>query len=76
MQGGHLRPGRGPDVLQPNWSPATRLIMGAAGGALAVYGMRHRNLLGAGASAIGAALIARGISNKEISRLIKLERAA
>ncbi len=76
LQGGYLRSGRRLDVLQPNWSPATRFIMGAAGGALAVYGLTHRNLLGAGASAIGAGLIARGISNREMTRLFRLARAA
>lgn len=75
LQGGRRRTATGEDG-RANWSPAGRFVMGAAGGALAVYGLTHRNVLGAGASAVGAALLTRGISNREFSRLIRLTRAA
>lgn len=76
LQGGRRRTGSRPDILQAAWSPATRLIAGAAGGALAAYGLTHRGAWGAGATAMGAALLTRGISNKEMTRLFKTERAA
>jgi hypothetical protein len=74
LQGRTRRTGPRPDVLQANWSPATRLIMGTVGGALAVYGITHRNVLGAGAGAVGAGLLARGITNQKMAYLPRLER--
>ena len=75
LQGGRRRSANGENG-RANWSPAGRFVMGATGGALAVYGLTHRNVLGAGASAVGAALLTRGISNRELTRLIGLARAA
>ena len=34
LQGGALRPGRQFGLMQTNWSPTTRLLVGSAGGAL------------------------------------------
>jgi len=76
LHGGYRRSGQRLDVLQAKWSPATRLVMGAAGLALTLYGMKHRNLLGLGASAVGAGLMARGLSNRELTHPLRLERAA
>jgi VIT1/CCC1 family predicted Fe2+/Mn2+ transporter len=38
--------GQLPDIMQANWSPATRFIAGTAGGALALYGARQLNIVG------------------------------
>lgn len=70
LQGGIARPGEQFEFLQANWAPAARLLAGAAGGALAFYGAKRGNLLGAAASILGVGLFARGLTNTEIKRLI------
>src|SRR5215207_10311785 len=45
LQGGERRSGDRFDLMQENWSPTTRLLAGAAGGALAVYGLSRRDPL-------------------------------
>lgn len=46
------------------WTPASRLVAGAIGGALSYYGMRRRGLLGAAMTATGMGMITRGASNR------------
>jgi hypothetical protein len=48
-----------------NWSPAARLLAGAAGSALAVYG----STLGAGLGAAGLLLTTRAITNADFTHL-------
>lgn len=62
--------GETPDIMQASWSPATRFIAGAAGGTLALYGLRRLNAFGAGVSVLGTAVLARALSNMEFKRLI------
>jgi uncharacterized membrane protein len=50
--------------------PAARLLVGAAGGALALAGGRRRDALGAGLSVAGLALISRSATNIELRRLL------
>ena len=45
LQGGRERPGYRFELLQQNWSPTARLLAGAAGASLAVYGGTRRNAL-------------------------------
>jgi len=47
LQGGRKRLGARIGPLKTNWSPTTRLIATAAGGALTLYGVKRRGLLGA-----------------------------
>ena len=70
LQGGKPRRGDVPDLLQSNWSPATRAIVGSLGSALAAYGSRQRNLAGALASVAGAGFLLRAATNLESRRLI------
>ncbi|MDQ3814894.1 MAG: SRPBCC family protein [Armatimonadota bacterium] len=70
LQGGSPRPGARPDLLQNNWSPATRLIVSATGGMLAFYGARRRGIFGTAAGAAGLGMMARGLTNMEMKRLI------
>jgi uncharacterized membrane protein len=56
--------------LQANWSPTARVIAGATGGALAVYGARHFGLLGLATGAAGIGLLTRAITNMEPSRIL------
>lgn len=70
LQGGFQpRPGMEPDLMQENWSPTTRVLAGAAGGALTLYGMGRRDALGTALSALGLGVFARGMTNLEMERL-------
>ena len=61
--------GQIPDILQSNWSPATRFIAGTAGGALVVAGARLLSFPGAALAALGAAIATRALTNMEFKRL-------
>lgn len=58
------------DIMQENWSPATRVFMAVGGGALALYGLTRRGLIGTAAGLTGLGLAARGVTNIELKRLI------
>src|SRR5690606_35609887 len=58
------------DVMQENWSPATRVVAGTAGAGALAYGLAKRDALGAGIGLIGAALAARSATNLRFDRLI------
>lgn len=66
------RTGERPDVMQSNWSPATRLFAGAAAGASLAWGVRRRDALGAALSVFGTGLLARALANMEFKRLFGL----
>lgn len=70
LQGGRAR--RQPprfELLQENWSPAARLLAGAAGGLLLLLGARRRGLGGAIEATAGSLLIARSTTNAPLRRL-------
>jgi uncharacterized membrane protein len=69
LQGGRPRPPRRIDVLQENWSPATRLLITGAGGALALAGLKRGGALGTLAVATGVLSIVRSVSNIPARRL-------
>jgi len=69
LQGGSERTGGRFALLQENWSPTARLLAGAAGASLAVYGGTRRNALGAGLAGAGLLLMTRGITNTELTEL-------
>jgi BON domain-containing protein len=71
LQGGRERQGSRFELFQENWSPTARLLAGAAGASLAVYGGTRRNALGAGLGAAGLLLMTRGITNANVSHLIE-----
>ena len=58
------------DVMQTYWSPTTRLLMGATGGTLAVYGANRRDVGGTAISLLGLTLLARALTNVELRRLL------
>jgi osmotically-inducible protein OsmY len=70
LQGGRPRPGDRFELMQENWSPTARLLVGGAGGALAAYGLSRRDSLGIGLGVIGLGLLARGATNIEMTRLV------
>lgn len=69
LQGGREHPGSRFEFFQENWSPTARLLAGAAGASLAVYGGTRRNALGAGLGAAGLLLTTRAITNTDFSHL-------
>jgi len=70
LQGGRPTPGERSAFLQTNWSPAARLVGGAAGAALIAYGLRRRGPLRVPLAAAGALLSARAATNLEVQRLL------
>lgn len=70
LQGEGRRPGEALDVMQENWAPATRLLASLTGGALALYGLRHRGVTGAALSTLGLGLLTRGLTNMQTRRLV------
>jgi uncharacterized membrane protein len=69
LQGGSTPPGLQPDILQREWAPATRLLTGTTGMALAGYGASRRDVPGVLLAAAGVGLIARAATNVEARRL-------
>jgi len=76
LQGGRARPGARFELMQSNWSPATRLLTTLTGGALMVACMRRRDALGVAAGTLGfglgLGLMMRGLTNLEARRMIGL----
>jgi uncharacterized membrane protein len=64
------RSGRQLDIMQMNWSPTTRLFVGAAGGAMAAYGASRRNASSSVIGLAGLTLLARAITNIELKRML------
>ncbi len=71
LQGGRERDERW-ELMQNNWAPAWRLIAGAAGTGLALWGARARDhrVTGTALGLLGLGLLARGITNRETTWLI------
>jgi hypothetical protein len=61
------------DEQSDTWSPSTRTLAGAAGGALVVYGLARRDVVGTALGAIGAGLAARSLTNTELAKLAHVE---
>jgi hypothetical protein len=72
LQGGRERRGSRFEFFQESWSPAARLVAGAAGASLAAYGGVRRDALGAGLGTAGLLLLTRGITNTGFKHLAGL----
>lgn len=70
LQGGRTREGGRFEFFQENWSPAARLVAGAAGASLAAWGGARRDAVGAGLGAAGLLLLTRGITNTGFKHLV------
>jgi len=72
------RTGRRMEFMQTHWSPAARLLGGATGAGLALYGRTRTGALGTVIGGAGAALLARALFNVELTRLFDIggERGA
>jgi CBS domain-containing protein len=77
LQGGPARRPRGDvsELMQSNWSPATRFLTGAAGSVVAMYGARQRTAVGAGLTALGLGFLLRGLLNRRFSDLLGIEES-
>ena len=62
----------GAEGTRENWPPATRLVVGALGGLVALQGSRSRGLQGQMLSLVGVSLLARAASNVPARRLVAL----
>ena len=58
--------------MQTNWSPAIRLLSILGGSAAALYGFRRRDAGGVATALIGTGLIARGATNTDLRRLLRM----
>jgi CBS domain-containing protein/osmotically-inducible protein OsmY len=66
LQGGKQRTGQQFELMQSNWSPATRFLAGAVGGGLMIYGIRARGPVAKATATVAAGLLTRAIANKEV----------
>jgi uncharacterized membrane protein len=69
LQGGTYREPRFA-LLQTNWSPTARLLAGVTGGMLTYWGAQRRDLPGIVLGGVGLSMLARGLTNMEIERLV------
>jgi uncharacterized membrane protein len=70
LQGGTPHRGETPELMQSNWSPAVRFLVGIGGGALTLYGARRKDIF---SSAVGLGLVTRSLTNMEMEDLIGLD---
>jgi len=70
LQGGTRHPSPRPELLQENWAPGIRLLMGTAGAGLIGLGAARRDLPGFGIAGFGALLLARSAANLPVRRLV------
>jgi uncharacterized membrane protein len=73
LQGGGPATGERPGLLQERWSPTARLLVGAAGSGLAVYGAKRGDRLGAALGSLGLGLLLRGLTDVDLGTLVGLE---
>lgn len=73
LQGVARAPRQRLDVLQENWAPATRLLMGLLGGAMAIRGMRQDGPIGGALTLAGLGVVSRSLTNKDLRRLLGVD---
>jgi hypothetical protein len=67
LQGGIRRTGPQPEFLQAHWSPTARLLAGTLGTGLVFCGARRGGLSGLALGVVGAALLARGMTDTSLA---------
>ena len=70
LQGGEPRSGERFELLQENWSPAARVLVGGVGAALMLAATQARGGLCALLGVSGGALVARAASNRDLASLL------
>lgn len=61
------------DLMQHRWSPSTRVLTGAAGAGLALWGLRRLDGLGIAVATVGVSLLSRAIANVPLGDLVGVE---
>jgi uncharacterized membrane protein len=74
LQGGSGRTRPRPELLQENWAPGTRLLVGGSGAIALAFPTRNRNLA-LTSRIIGGLLLARATANLSLRRLFGLIRS-
>lgn len=70
LQGQGRRPGERINLLEANWAPATRVLAGAAGGAVFAFSFTQRFPVACILGTAGLAVLARAATNLEMPRLL------
>jgi len=70
LQGGEPRTGERFELLQENWSPAARVVVGGVGAALMFAATQARGALSALLGVSGGALVARAATNRDMPSLL------
>jgi uncharacterized membrane protein len=70
LQGSDARREQRFDLMQEHWAPATRVLVGGAGGLLTAYGLARRSPFALLLGAAGAALATRAATNMDARRLL------
>lgn len=70
LQGGSGRPGERWELMQANWAPATRFLVGLTGGWLALTGLRRGGFTGTPLALFGLGLLGRAGTNLETERML------
>jgi len=70
LQGGRQRSRYRFELLQENWSPTARVLVGVAGGACILYCLSRRNALGTTLGTLGFRLLTRSVTNTEFKSLV------
>jgi len=73
LQGGHHRRHSLFALLQSNWPPALRLMIGASGLVAAAAGLKQGGILGTILSGIGTGMVALAITNQSVRQIINRE---
>jgi uncharacterized membrane protein len=74
LQGGTERPGERFELMQTNWSPTARFVVGAAGAGLLAYGATRKAPSACVLGTVGLGLIARGMINRPLASLLGLDK--
>ena len=72
LQGGSGRTGQRIELLQENWAPGTRLLVGAAG-LMAIAGARGRGIIKTPLALAGAGMLLRAATNLPLRRSLGLD---
>jgi hypothetical protein len=70
LQGEPARPERRFELLQNNWSPTARLLVGLTGIGLAGYGVKRGGIVGLSTGLLGGGLLLRAASNRNVQEMI------
>ncbi|MFN3326629.1 MAG: SRPBCC family protein [Bryobacteraceae bacterium] len=74
LQGGTPVSGPRSELMQTNWTPAVRTVVGALGSAMALYALRG-GVAGTVSGLAGAGMLARTVTNKEIASILGIRGA-